>query len=78
MKFYRPVTEEDFTIRYENNLPVEVTELIEKGQVIEAKVILRQNYSLGLPECKRYCSAYQAFLSAKKDFYDGKPVFTEY
>ena len=85
MRFYRLATEDDFkkpfTYRldfFDKSLPREVEQLIEEGHFNKAVSELKQEIGLGLLDCKRYCEQYRAFAQAKKDFYNGIPVYTDY
>jgi hypothetical protein len=86
MNFYRLATEEDFSKRFSIqldyliiNLPEEVEKMIEEdGEFLKAAAKMRQITGKSIQECKTYCAKYRTFVKAKIDFYEGKPVYTEY
>jgi hypothetical protein len=85
VNFYRLATEDDFNKRFEiilghfeKHLPLEVEQLIETDQFNKAVSKLQELRGFGLANCKVYCLRYRSFVSAKKDFYSGKPVYTDY
>ncbi|MGN5651008.1 hypothetical protein [Bacillus sp. Brlt_9] len=85
MKFYRLATEEDFKQSYENyfypyviQIPDSVVEELKKGEIRRAAGILKEATKLRLQECIPFCEEYGAFLRAKEDFENGKPVYTDY
>lgn len=83
MSFYRPATVDDFKdieIEYSNYVSMddETKKMIEQGEISKAMKNIREKYGIGMTECKRYCLLYQAYVSARNDFEQGKSVFVAY
>lgn len=83
MSFYRPATTDDFEdveIEYSNyrDMDDETKKLIEQGEISKAMNDISNKYGMGLVECRKYCLSYKAYLFAKSDFEQGKPVFVAY
>lgn len=77
MSFYRPAKAEDFQ-KPPYPLPPAAARELEGGQRYKAIAILRNEHSMGLHDAHKVCDAFASFIQAKRDFEDGKPVFTEY
>jgi hypothetical protein len=85
VKFYRLATEDDFNKRceieighFEHYLPSEVEKLIEEDQFNKAVSKLRELRGFGIESCKIICQEYKGFINAKRDFNNGKSVYTDY
>jgi len=81
--FFRPATKDDFTgydIQYDHfrYMSDEVKALIEKDDDRSALQQFRSETGRGFNELKKYCEEYKKYISAKRDFEDGKQVFVSY
>lgn len=83
VKYFRPATGDDFKghdVQFDHYryMGDDIKKLIEEDRLREAMNKLRKETSMGLVQIKSYCDEYQKYLTAKKDFENGKPVFVPY